>query len=137
MTMTRHPDWTNQLLAYLAASARRPFELGQHDCALFAAGAVAAMTGVDFAADWRGKYKTLKDGQRIMRAAGYRDQIDFVAQHFEEVAVAEAQVGDLAVVPTNDGPALGVVQGASIYVLGRERLCLLRLTWATRAFRVA
>lgn len=134
--MPRHANWTAPLIEYLAAAARKPFKPGHHDCALFAAGAVAAMTGTDFAAQWRGRYTTLRGGLRVIRRDGYRDQLDFVARHFAEVPMALAQVGDLAVVPSDQGPALGVVQGASIYVLGPQGLSLVRLTDAIRAYRV-
>ena len=64
--MPRHSNWTAPLIEYLAAAARRPFKPGHHDCALFAAGAVAAMTGTDFAAQWRGRYTTLRGGLRVI-----------------------------------------------------------------------
>ena len=68
--MPRLSNWTAPLIEYLAAAARRPFKPGHHDCALFAAGAVAAMTGTDFAAQWRGRYTTLRGGLRVIRRAG-------------------------------------------------------------------
>ena len=48
----RTPYWRSALAAYIAETMRKPFAWGLHDCALFAAGAVEAMTGNDPAADY-------------------------------------------------------------------------------------
>lgn len=134
--MNRHPSWRTRLGAYLADAARTPFVEGRHDCALFAAGAVLAMTGKDPAARFRGRYRTTKGGLRVLRRAGYHDHLALAEAHFEEVPPAFARVGDLAAVPGADGPALGVVQGERIYVLRPEGLGSVSLLQATRALRV-
>jgi hypothetical protein len=134
--ITRLSDWRTNLLTWLASTARSPFVYGAHDCALFTLGGVAAMTGHDLAAPFRGRYGTLAGGIRILRKAGYRDHVALVAASFDEIAPIFAQVGDIAVIDSVDGPALGLVQGEFIYALSRERLDLLPLLDARRAFRV-
>lgn len=134
--MTRLPDWRQRLLLHVEAARRKPFAYGRHDCATFAAGAVAAMTGVDPAAELRGRYSTLTGGLKAVRRAGYLDAVDMVRAQFEEVSPAMAQVGDIAVVETEEGPALGIVQGPAIFVLRPEGLGVLSLLDAKRAFRV-
>ena len=129
-------NWHARLAAYLAACRARPFAYGEHDCALFAAGAVQAMKGVDPALEWRGRYTTQRGGLRVLRRAGFRDHIEAVAAQFPEIPVSSALPGDLAAIGTEDGPALGVVQGAAIYVLGPGGLGLMPRSAATRAFRV-
>lgn len=62
--MTRCEDWHARLAAYVFDAGRTPFAYGSHDCALFAAGAVEAMTGTDLAAGWRGIYRTLAGASR-------------------------------------------------------------------------
>lgn len=132
----RLPDWKTRLIGYVSDAARRPFQLGVHDCALFSAGAVLAMTGIDYAADWRGRYTTLTGGLRVLRKAGYADHIDLAARHFDEVHPAFADLGDLAVVPTPDGDILGVVQGEMIYGLDHDGIAYTPRVRAVRAFRV-
>lgn len=134
--MMRQPDWHARLVEYLHGARVRPFQFGQHDCSLFAADCVAAMTGNDMAADWRGRYSTMRGGLRVLRKAGFDDHIALAASRFPEVAPLMAQPGDLAVVPTDDGPALGVVQGEAVYVLGPHGLGLVSILSASRAFRV-
>lgn len=132
--MTRLPDWRHRLAAWLAQTARAPFEPGRHDCALFASGAVLAMTGVDLAADWRGRYRTIRGGIRVLRKAGHADHIALAAAHF--APTARPRPGDLAVVPTPDGPALGVVQGTHVYVPAPVGWALVPLSAATQFFEV-
>lgn len=134
--MIRHPDWQSRLVLYLTRTAAKPFVPGRQDCALFAAGAIEAMTGVDPADGWRGRYRSLRGGQRMLRAAGYGDHVALAAAILPEVTVAEAAPGDIAVIETPEGRALGVVQGAGIYVTGALGLGLMPLRDAVRAFRV-
>lgn len=51
-----HTWMTRELHHYLTDAANQPFVWGTHDCCLFAANAIQAMTGVDIADDFRGKY---------------------------------------------------------------------------------
>lgn len=134
--MRRQRDWRQRLIAYLDAAARRRFEPGAIDCALFTAGAVEAMTGEDPAAGLRGAYRTLREGYDLLQARGYADQIALAASLFEEVPPAMAWPGDLAVVNTPEGLALGVVQGQGVYVMTHGGLGLEPRTAALRAFRV-
>lgn len=134
--MMRHPDWKLRLMQYLGEAARSPFVPGQHDCALFVAGAVEAMTGIDYARPFKGRYTTLKGGLRVLREAGFADHAALAAAWLPEIAPAFAAPGDLAVIETPDGPAMGVVQGEGIYVLTVDRLGIVPLLGAARAFRV-
>lgn len=139
VTLTRLPDWRARLSEYLGQVARRRFRPGEHDCALFAAGAVQAMTGADLAADWRGKYRALGAGRAMLRAKGFSDHLEFAAAHLAPVPPALAQVGDLAVVPADsphDAGALGVVQGPRVYVLTPGGLALVSRLTMERAFSV-
>lgn len=126
--MKKIEGWHYNLRKYIEASAAKPFKTGSHDCALFWAGGVEAMTGVDPAADYRGKYKTFRAGKELIGV----DLGDYAARFFEEVPPAFAQVGDLAMVKG----ACGIVQGEHVYVLGKGGIMTVPLTRATRAFRV-
>ena len=133
--MKRFDDWQPRLIAYLHAVARRPFEEGKHDCAMFCAGAIRAMTGIDLAWGWRG-YSSTRGGLRKLKAAGHGSHVDLLASMLEEIPPAFALPGDAAAVAQDGIPALGIVQGARIYVAGPQGLLTLPRTVATRAFRV-
>lgn len=120
--ITRLPDWRPRLRAWLSEMARHPGPItpGQHDCCLFAAAALEAQTGVDLAAPWRGRYTTFRGGLRLIRKAGHADLAALLAGHLSETPVLEAQPGDIVVLASAEGPAMGVVQGAGVYCLGPD-----------------
>lgn len=132
--MARLPDWRARLAAYLAQELRRPFAPGRADCARFADGAHQAMTGESLGE--RFSYRSLRGGLRVLKQAGFADHVAFAAHHLPEIAVARAQAGDIAAVPGAGGLALGVVQGAAVYVRTPSGVDLVPLSVAQRAFRV-
>ena len=127
MTSRRH-DWPFQLLTTTEAMLGTPFEWGVNDCALFAAGAVKAMTGFDPARGFRG-YRSEAEGLRKVKAKGFADHVAVFEARFERATRLCA--GDIAVIETGEIRALGVVQGRGIYVMHPERgLVLLPLSHA-------
>lgn len=133
--LVRHPDWQTRLIAYLSSVAARPFEPGHHDCMLFVAGCIEAMTGTDLAKGFRG-YRSLAEGQRLLVRRGYRDHVDLVASLLEECPVPLARRGDVAVLEEGPARSVGLVQGARVYVLGERGIGTCDLLSASRAFRV-
>ncbi|GAB3021767.1 DUF6950 family protein [Bowmanella dokdonensis] len=66
----RLPNWELVLANYLNECQAKPFEWGQHDCCLFAANAVLAFTGQDYAAAFRGRYSTELGAARALKRYG-------------------------------------------------------------------
>lgn len=54
--ITRKEDWPTCLHNFLQDAVAQTFSWGEHDCCLLVADAVLAMTDVDLAADFRGRY---------------------------------------------------------------------------------
>jgi hypothetical protein len=55
--LTRQTHWaTRGLHGFLREQRSAPFAWGSNDCCMFAANAIESYTGVDIAADFRGKY---------------------------------------------------------------------------------
>ena len=136
----RFTNWRTALNDYVHAVMPKPFVWGQHDCATFAAGAVLAMTGVDPAEKYRGRYKTLIGGLRLLRKDGFDNHAELAASQFEEIHPSHAAVGDIAAVRIDDSAlwALGVVNGPRIFVLRPDAsgLGTVDLLTAERAFRI-
>ena len=59
--------WEDRLAQYLLDCTQLAFVWGMHDCALFAAGAVHAMTGEDLGAIFRGQYNDALGSERVLR----------------------------------------------------------------------
>lgn len=89
-----------------------------------------AVTGRDLTLGLR--YASLREGRAALGAAGYADHVALAAAHLPEIALAEAQAGDIAAL----GPSLGIVLGERIAFLGRRGVEFLPLLAADRAFRV-
>lgn len=74
------------------------FAWGRHDCFLWVADAVHALTGRDPAADLRGTYSTACGALRRLRALGGMQAL--AAQRFgPQVPVAQAQAGAVVLLP--------------------------------------
>jgi hypothetical protein len=135
--MSRLPDWRTRLTVHIAAARRRRFAYGTHDCATFAAGAVAAVTGDDPASRNGLRYSTLRGGRTALLRRGFADPIALARREFPEIPAAFAREGDLAVVETPEGPALAVVGGAVLFApRAPGGLGVLPLTAAITAFKV-
>lgn len=114
--MIRLPDWEARLHAYLADKEGVSFTWGATDCALFAAGAVEAMTGTDPAAAYRGRYSTAAGSVRALTRYGAGTLEATIAAAFPDRAIGHARRGDLVMV---DG-MVGVCIGADALFVGEE-----------------
>ena len=109
----------------------------ENNCALFMADCVAAMTGVDLAADYRGKFKSLAEAIILLRKAGYADLCEFLTQHLDEIPPALARAGDVMAFPTEQtGWAGGIVNGERVTVMSEAGLGTVSRDLAARAFRI-
>ncbi len=113
--MIVHPrldDWQARLDAWVAHMHATPFQWGVHDCGLNAASAVEAATGIDFAADMRGRYDSYETGLALLKAKGFDNHADFAASVLPEIAPAFARIGDLAAIDFGShGITLMIVAG--------------------------
>lgn len=146
IALTRRPDWPARLHDFVDAVKRNAFDWVSLNCAEhWAAGAVLAMTDVDIAASYRGRYKTAKGAAQMMKGKGFDNLADMLAAHLPEITgvdgepfVGGASLGDIAAIPKDDafGFTLGIVNGEMILVLGETGMGMVPLFSATRAFRV-
>jgi hypothetical protein len=161
-TITRQPHWdTRGLHAFLLARATAPFVWGANDCALFAADAIEAMTGVDIAADFRGsdgrgKYHdeasafalihSVTGGTTVADAAAHcaaqHGLVEWLLPHSPGTVPVPgpllARRGDLVVLPDAGRLIAGVVHpnGRDVAVVGEAGLKRIPVTTVTRAWHV-
>lgn len=129
--------WESKLVAYIREHGNQPFRPGKLDCGLFFGGAVQAMTGENINKPFKGKYRTIEAAIKVANELGFENHVEYVASLYPEIPPLMAQRGDGAVLRDVEGlPALGVVQGASIYVMTLHGLSMVPLTEAIRAFRI-
>ena len=107
--MTRLPDWPARLSALVSAAHGQAFQWGEHDCCLWAADAVQAITGVDLAADMRGTYSTAYEAQRALHSIGGLKGAGERAG--ARIGPLQALAGDIGLVRQERKPMLAVCQG--------------------------
>ena len=153
MPLKRTPHWaTRELHTFLLERAHKPFAWGTNDCCVFAADAIQSFTGVDLAADFRGKYNDEASAfQAIRTIAGGRTIADaavYCAKKHELVELAAplfAQRGDLVLVEDLESAqhragrlVAGVVHlnGRHAAVVGEHGLKRISIRNVRRAWRV-
>lgn len=123
MAAKRRIDWQDQLLVQALVYENRPFEWGKADCCLFAADAVLAMTGVDHAADFRGRYTTEIGAKRLLLKKGSLET--FLDSELMAIPVDYVQRGDVVLIQTDTGPTLGIYwSGRSAWMQGMTGVAL-------------
>lgn len=136
--MRRRHDWPERLSECISAARHRRFEWGAHDCCLFAADAVRDMTGVDPASDYRGRYADKAGAFRILEevAGGGVESAAFRAFGDPLDGPLFAQRGDVVLIETERGDALGVCVGAHVAFAGENGVAFVPLEQAVKAWRV-
>lgn len=129
----RFPDWPERLAAFIESRRETPFEYGTNDCCLFAADAVLALTGVDFAAEYRGKYSTKLGAARLLTKVG--GTLGIADEKLEPLPLALAGRGDIVLVPTDEGDALAVCVGPSAAAPTERGLTFVPRTVFKRAWK--
>lgn len=138
--MKRLPNWRSRLAAAVLES-HAPFEWGKNDCAIFAARCAEAVTGIDYAADWRGTYSTMKGAAAALQKRGFSDLTALVVGILgadAEVHPALARRGDVALLQTDSelGWAIGVIDHERLGVMTETGYGTVDRSMAVRAFRV-
>ena len=143
MGIPRCNDWPERLDEALQRAARLPFAWGRHDCCLFAADVCRAITGLDPAADLRGRYGTVLEAFKLLDkrfCGGVAQAAEALAARagWPEVRPGFARRGDVALVMDDEGlDALGVVDMNGTHVavlrpdkgLARHPLARARRAW--------
>lgn len=133
--MARRNDWPERLITAIEGAHGRPFSWGEHDCALFAANTVQAMTGQDFAVPFRGRYRTrLGALRKLYPFGGLEAYVDTLG--LAEIRPAFARRGDLALIDTEDGPALGICTGRTVTYPALDGLLARPVRDARRCWRI-
>lgn len=129
----RLPGWQSRLAAYLRTRARQPLVWGVNDCALFAAGAVHAITGraVPMPA-----YSGPRAGLRTIRALGGLAAAA-TRELGEPIAPQLATVGDVVLMPAGRRHvALAVCNGATALAPSSQGTAAYPMRAAIAAWRV-
>jgi hypothetical protein len=130
----RLPDWPERLAAVIEAARQQPFRWGRHDCCLFVAACVAAMTGVDAGSIWRHRYgSAIQARDLIVREWG--SIAAMVSAHLGG-ALADPRFARRGDVVLTDRDTLAICTGGRLAGAGDRGLVFLPLGSAHMAWRV-
>lgn len=141
-TPKRLPRWEARLMDFIRDTHGKAFAWGERDCALWACDAVLAFTGVDLAADLRGRYDTEIGAGRAIIECGYKGLLDMcevkAARHrIEECRPAFAWRGDVGFSSVAGG-ALSIAVGQGWGTMTRDRgYQVVPFSLIERAWRIA
>lgn len=132
--MKRFHDWPERLAAYVERVTFEPFAWGLQDCALFAAGAVEAETGVHLCPELR-DYKGVREALRKLREVG---GVRGLAERAlgEPIAPSLAQVGDVVLMTTGKRDALAICNGQTAIGVDASGVVAVPMTQARAAWRI-
>lgn len=134
----RIQGWEKRLFDFIASRENAPFVWGEHDCVMFAADCVLAVTGRDVAAAVRGTYSDEAGAARIIaRAGGFRALVSRYLM--DEINTRFAQRGDVVMIDRGEDsgvPCLAVCVGAHVVAAGQDGLVKRCLTESIAAWRV-
>lgn len=130
----RHADWPQILAQQIEDARSRPFKWGTADCALFVADVVLAMTGTDYATDLRG-YTDQAGALDRIRDAGSLEAVvsGLLGEPWPVNAIGR---GDVVLIDTEDGEALGICIGTACAFAGMTGLQFLSRTAIRVGWRI-
>lgn len=131
----RPQDWPARLAAFIEERRTMPFSWGRNDCAAFAAAWLRALHGIDVFLRLGIRYGDARAARRYLRDGGLEVWCER-ALGAPLASVALAQRGDLALLPTERGPALTVVAGEYVAGPGRNGLQFEPVSMALAAWSV-
>lgn len=115
--MTRVTDWEARLAAHIEAASGEAYQLGKHDCAWFAAGAVEAVTGANPWPKKAARYASPKGQAKALAAFGWQTLDDACdALLGPRIPPLAAHRGDIV----SDGSALGVMTATGPLFFGED-----------------
>ena len=146
--MKRTKTWEQDFAAWITDVHLnpQPFAWGVTDCCLFVASGVQAITGVDLAADMRGKYDSQASAFALIQSlSGGSTVADMLAYVADGNALTEwpkplfARRGDLVTIPNEEGELVaGIVSdnGKDVLSMGTDGVTNLSIQKVTRAWKV-
>jgi hypothetical protein len=130
-------DWEAKLTQFVEAKRHEPFSWGTNDCFFFAMDCVAMLRGVDVAAEFRGKYKSLIAAVKLQAKHGSTKWLD---QHFirfdNNNLIQRGSIVCYMHETHNPPEALGICIGTEFIAPGKDGIEFLPMSQVVTGWRV-
>jgi len=132
----RRWNWVALLHAEVEAAKLRPFDYGEQNCGLFAAQCIdAIVVGSARVAELKTQFHDEASARAFVEAAGSIEAA--VTQRLGEPKPWwKARRGDVCLLPTPDGPGLGVCVGDMVAMMSLTGIAYFKMDLATAAWSV-
>ena len=138
--MTKRIDyWLEAYARTLEEMRNEPFVWGTHDCIIFVARLLTAITDRDFVSEMRAKYQWTSEAEARATIAGRGGLESFVTEFLGEPLPSPhyAGQGDVVLVDAPDDSEIAMIcDGNMLIGPGAEELMFLRRAHAKKAWRV-
>lgn len=129
----RHADWVARLRETVDAYRAEPFSWGRHNCGLFPARCVDAITGSDFAREFQ--FATARAALAFVKDSGGIEAA-VTARLGKPTEGRCARRGDVCLVDVVDGDGLGICYGPEVLVASDDGLESYALARVRKHWRV-
>jgi hypothetical protein len=132
----RYWDWVARLNEAVSAASKRPFDYGSENCGLFAAQCIDAICEDSHRAEeLRTHLGSVEAAARFLNDEGGIEAA-VTARLGTPLTWPNARRGDVCLMPTQDGPGLGVCVGDTVAMMSPSGVSHLRIDKALRVWRV-
>lgn len=134
--LTRKQDWQLHFEKCVSDNYNKKFEWGTHDCWLWSANLVLAITGEDIAKEYRGKYNSARTALEIIKTYGGISELCTKYVGKEPVSPLFASVGDLVLIEYLRQEAMAICDGRTVLTTGSDGLLSLPISTTIKAWRI-
>jgi hypothetical protein len=129
----RIENWESALYEFVESRRNMPFEWGKNDCALFAADAVLAMSGRDFATEYRGKYDTETKAKKILVKEGLENLVDKNLLRYDNIKMTSR---GSVILYEHEVRGLGICIGSEFVAPGQDGILFFPMDLCLISWRV-
>lgn len=119
--------------AFLLEWKKKKFIWGEADCALFICDYLERIKGIDYSADYKGKYKNEIGASKQLKKNGYDNLKALADAKLKPIKPLFAQRGDIVMMNNN---CIGICTGHNCFFLSMEGLTAYPLSKITYAWKV-
>ena len=134
--MQRGKDWPQALSNACHKYKDTPHEWGTHDCVIFCAKVVEAMTGEDLIADLKGQWTTQIGAARVIKSNGFDSLDEMVSDYLPEKPLPFIGRGDIVICDGDNGEFIAVVMGHNCVAPGPKGLNSVPVSFAKKGFAI-